>query len=431
MSDQPTATRRRFLRTTGAAAAAIAAAPTVLRGAKVKDAPVRVGHIGTGTRGWSLIRGAGASESAKVMAVCDVYKPHVERGVKAARNDDVKTYGDYRDLLADESIEAVVIATPDHWHEQMVLDAVAAGKAVYCEKGLTMSVDSAKRMRAAVRKANAVFQLGHQGRQLPAYEAAGKSIGDGEIGPVTLIKTGRYFNGTRDRAPWRWYGWYSEYKRPDPRQVIADLDWQKWLGPAPSIDFNERHFWHWRCYWPYGTGQAGDLLSHELDQVQCTLGWGIPDTCMCLGHNAHYHDDREVPDTWLANYTFEKHNCSLTFEGCMNSGRQQPPEYVGKNGRIIFNAIGQSASRFYVYDDGPAYPHMGREPMEPRYSYDPGTGPRWPNHMENFLECVRTGDKPRCHIDEAFIEVVSYLMSVASYCEKRLVRWDAQNEQIV
>jgi predicted dehydrogenase len=431
MSDQATATRRRFLQTGGAAAAAMAVAPSILRGAGVREDPVRIGHIGTGTRGWSLIRQTGKSDAAKVMAVCDVYKPHVQRGVEAARNEDVKTYVDYRDLLADDRIEAVVIATPDHWHEQMVLDAVAAGKAIYCEKGLTMSVESAKRIRSAVKKANAVFQLGHQGRQLPAYEAAGKMIRDDEIGPVTLVKTGRYFNGTRDRAPWRWYGWYSEYERPEPKQVVADLDWQKWLGPAPSIDFHERHFWHWRCYWPYGTGQAGDLLSHELDQVQCTLGWGIPDTCICLGHNAHYHDDREVPDTWLANYTFEKQNCSLMFEGCMNSGRQQPPEYVGKNGRIIFNAIGQAASRFCVYDDGPAYPHMRRQELEPRFSYDPNTGPRWPNHMENFLECVRSGEQPRCHIDEAFIEAVSYLMSVVSYREKRLVRWDADNEQIV
>ena len=138
MSDQQNATRRRFLQTTGAAAVAIAAAPTVLRGAAVKDDPVRVGHIGTGTRGWSLIRGTGASESAKVMAVCDVYKPHVERGVRAARNDDVKTYGNYRDLLGVAVEIAVVIATPPQLSERIVLNAVAAGKAVYCEKGLTM-----------------------------------------------------------------------------------------------------------------------------------------------------------------------------------------------------------------------------------------------------------------------------------------------------
>ena len=82
-------------------------------------------------------------------------------------------------------------------------------------------------------------------------------------------------------------------------------------------------------------------------------------------------------------------------------------------------------------DDGPAFPHMGDKPMEPRSSFDPDTVPRWPDHMENFLQCVRTGEQPRCHIDEAFIEVVSYLMSVVSYREQRLVRWDAANELIV
>ena len=210
-------------------------------------------------------------------------------------------------------------------------------------------------------------------------------IRDGEIGPVTLIKTGRYFNGTRDQAPWRWYGWYSEFKRPDPKQVIADLDWEQWLGPAPSIDFNERHFWHWRCYWPYGTGQAGDLLSHELDQVQCTLGWGIPDTCMCIGHNAYYHDDREVPDTWLANYTFEKHNCSLMFEGCMNSGRQQPPEYVGKKGALSSTPSASPPHNSTSTTTARPIPTCAASRWSLAYSYDPDTGPRWPDHMEDFL----------------------------------------------
>jgi len=428
----PSTNRRHFLQNASAltAGAAALAVPRVLKGADVAADPVRVGHIGAGTRGWSLVRETGRSPLAKVVAVCDVYKPHVDRGVAAARNEDVKAVADYRDLLADDRIEAVVIATPDHWHEQMVVDAAAAGKAIYCEKGLTMSIAAAKKMRDAVKKAGVVFQLGHQGRSLPAYETAGKMIRDGEIGPVTLIKTGRYFNGTRERPPWRWYGWYSEYRRPDPKDVVANLDWERWLGPAPKIDFHERHFWHWRCYWPYGTGQAGDLLSHELDQVQCTLGWGIPDTCMCLGLNAYYDDGRQVPDTWLANYTFEKQNCSLTFEGCMNSHRQQPPEYVGREGRLIFSDIGQNASKFVVYDDGVAFPHM-RGPLEPKYSYDPSTGPKWPGHMEEFLTCVRTGATPKCNIDESFIEAATFLMSVESYKTQRLVRWNAEKEEIV
>jgi predicted dehydrogenase len=419
-------TRRTML----AASAALIAAPAIVRGVEPTADPVRVGHIGTGTRGWDLIRYTGGTRAAKVVAVCDVYGPHLQRGVEAGGNPDAKRYHDYHDLLADPQVEAVIIATPDHWHEQMVIDASNAGKAVYCEKGFTNSIASAKRMRDIIKKNNTVFQLGHQGRQYPATEDAGKRMAEGELGPVTLIKTGRYFNGTLDRAPWRWYGYYNVYDRPDPAEVIKQLDWEAWLGPAPAIDFNERHFWHWRCYWPYGTGQAGDLLSHELDHVQCVLRWGIPDACMCMGHNAVYKDDREVPDTWLANYTFEKHDCALTFEGCMNSDRQQPPEYIGKNGRLIFNGIGQDANQYVIYEDRPAFPHMSRLPKA-KDTYQPAAAGEWPTHMHDFLECVRTGERPRCNVDEAFIEVATYLMSVRSYHEKREVRWDSEREEIV
>ncbi|MDO8540625.1 MAG: Gfo/Idh/MocA family oxidoreductase [Opitutaceae bacterium] len=419
-------TRRNFV----AMSAAAVAAPAILRGVDLAQEPVRIGHIGLGTRGWDLIRYTGAIPEAKVVALCDVYGPHLKRGLAASGNEQAKLYRDYRELLADPKVEAVVIATPDHWHEKMVLDAVAAGKAVYCEKGLTTSIASAKRMRAAVKKSGVVFQLGHQGRQLPATAEAGRQIRDGKIGDLTLIHIGRYFNGTKERAPWRWYGYYSIWERPDPAQVRKDVDWEKWLGASPKIEFNERHFWHWRCYWPYGTGQAGDLLSHETDHVQTVLGWGIPDTCSCTGLNAYYKDDRQVPDTWLAAYRFEKHGCSMTFEGCMNSKRVQPPEYIGRDGRLIFNGIGQDAKRFWVYPDGAAYPHMGKMP-EPTYTYDLVAGEKWPSHMEDFLRCVRTKERPKCNIDEAFIEVVTLLMSTESYRLKREVRWDPKKEEIV
>lgn len=426
MTESKTISRRTML----AASAAALGAPAILADAEPTADPVRVAHIGTGTRGWDLIKYTGAIENAKVVAVSDVYKPHLERGLAAANNPDAKGYRDYRELLADPKVEAVIIAAPDHWHEKMLLDAVDAGKAVYCEKGWTISVEAAKRMRAAVKNKKTVFQLGHQGRQYPSTAEAGKRIKEGALGPVTLIHTGRYFNGTKEHAPWRWYGYYTQWDRPDPAQVIKDLDWETWLGPAPHIDFNEKHFWHWRCYWPYGTGQAGDLLSHEMDHVQTVLGWGIPDTCTCAGFNAFYQDGRETPDTWLANYTFEKQNCSVTFEGCMNSQREQPPEYIGKDGRLFFNAIGQDASRFVIYPDQPAFPHMGRK-LDPTYTYDPSKGPRWPSHMDNFLDCVRTGERPKCNEDEAFIEVVTLLMSVAAYHGKRQVRWDPVAEEIV
>lgn len=422
--------RRRFLKTAGTAAAVAATGPAIVGAAEPTSDPVRIAHIGTGVRGGDLIKYTGPHKGAKVVMVCDVYKPHLERGVEASNNPDVKTVTDYHDVLADPQVEAVIIATPDHWHEQMLIEAVNAGKDVYCEKGWTISIDAAKRMRAAVKQQGRVMQLGHQGRQWPAAAAGGDLIRANRIGPLTFVKVGRYFNGTPERAPWRWFGNYSWYDRPDPAQVRADLDWEKWLGPAPAIDFNERHFWHWRCYWPYGTGQAGDLLSHEMDFVQTVLGWGIPDTCMCAGLNAFWKDDREVPDTWLATYQFESQNCSAIFEGSMNSDRRQTPEFIGRDGRLVYNGIGQDANRYEVYPDVPAW-RMGDTPVEPVDRFDPAVAPSQPTHMEDFFEAVRTRKTPLCNEDEAFIEAATLLMSVESYKQKRQVRWDKEREEIV
>lgn len=424
-------TRRGFIQETGLTAAALAAAPAILRGVEPTAEPVRVAQIGIGTRGENLIRVAGSKPSAKVVAICDVYKPHLERGIEPSNNPDVKTFTDYREMLADPKIEAVIIATPDHWHEKMLIDCVAAGKDVYCEKGWTTTVESAKRMRKAVKDAKAVMQLGHQGRQLAAADEGRRLIEEGAVGPVTLVNTGRFFNGPTERPPWRWYGTYSNYERPDPKQVVKDLDWERWLGDCPKIEFNERHFWHWRNYFAYGTGQAGDLLSHELDHVQTVLRYGIPDTCTTHAHNAFWKDDREVPDTWLSAYVFEEKNCSVLFEGCMNSRRSQTPEYIGREGRMIFSDIGQNANLFEIYADGHAHDIAARPRPEPTLFFKPGKEHRRPDHMDDFLQCVRTREQPRCNEDEAFIETAVIAMSMKAFLEKRQVRWDREKEEIV
>jgi predicted dehydrogenase len=427
--------RRDFIRTSGGTAAAVVAgslaAPALLRGAAPTAEPVRLGHIGIGVRGTQLLSAAASNPGCKVVAVCDVYQPHLRKAAESANNPDVKSHTDYHELLNDPKVEAVVIGTPDHWHEQMLLDAVAAGKDVYCEKGWTTSVAAAKRMRAAIKTSGKILQLGHQGRQLAAADVARKMLLDGAIGEITLVNLGRFFNGPPERPPWRWYGSFANFTRPDPQQVIKELDWERWLGPAPKIDFNERHFWHWRCYFAYGTGQAGDLLSHEMDLVQSVLRYGIPDTCFTHAHNAFWKDDREAPDTWLSSYVFEKQNCSVTFEGCMNSRRQQTPEFIGRKGRLIFSEIGQNASLFETYADGPAYRPARYPQPEPDFFFTPGKEHRKPDHLTDFLNCVRTREKTQCNEDEAFIEAVILLMSFESHRQQRKVRWNAQREEIV
>jgi predicted dehydrogenase len=421
-------TRRQFLQNTSKAATTLAAASAfapALLAAKSPNETIGVGCIGLGTRGGDLINAAVAVPGAKVVAVCDVYGPHRQKGIERSRNPDVKAYVDYRELLADKNVDAVVIGTPDYWHCQMVVDAAKAGKDIYCEKGFSHTMPEGKRMRAAIKKSGIVFQLGHHARQSTAALQAKELIAQGILGPITLVRTGRFMSSDPAHPMWRWYGYYSQWNRPDPGQVVKEVNWNLWLGPAPKIPWNERRFWHWRCYWAYGTGQAGDLLSHELDFVQYILGHGIPDNCYCGGLNALLNDDREVPDTWMATYQFEKLGRTVTFTGSMNTNAGQPAEICGKEATLRFDGIAHDVTSFTIRPEG--YNQRKDIPSE----YQRGKTPGQPNHMVDFFNCVRSRGTPKCPVDEAFIETATYLMSVESFKQKRRVRWDAAKEEIV
>ncbi len=428
MSDRPTLNRRHFLRATGQAATTLAAssalAPSILS-APAPGQTLGVGCIGLGTRGGDLINLVAHAPGVKVVAVSDVYGPHRQKGLERSLNPEAKAYVDYRELLADPKVDAVVIATPDHWHCQMVLDAVRAGKDIYCEKGFARTLAEAKRMRQALHASQVVFQLGHQARQATCALQAKQLIAQGILGPITLVRTGRFKSLEPEHPNWRWYGYYDQWDRPDPAQVRKEVDWERWLGSAPRIPWNERHFWHWRCYYAYGTGYAGDLLSHEMDFVQYLLGHGIPDTCLCAGLNALLRDDREVPDTWVATYQFEKIGRTVTFAGSMNATDSQPVTICGRDATLRFDAIAHDVSTFEIV---PA--EHNRTPGLPK-GYQRGQTPQQPNHMVDWLNCIRSRSRPKCSTDEAFIETATFLMSLVSQRERRLVRWDAAREEIV
>lgn len=441
MTDSKSLSRRIFIQSTGRGATALAAmasnAPAVL-GTDSPNETIGVGCIGIGVRGGTLVNQVAGMDGVKIVAVCDVYKPHLHKGVERSNNPDVKTYEDYRKLLEDKDVDTVVIATPDHWHSQILIDASNAGKDIYIEKGWTRTLDEAKRMLATIKKNKTVMQLGHQGRESTAGLQAKELIDAGKLGEVTLVRTGRFMNGTRDHAVWRWYGWYDYYVRPNPDDVVRDLNWDLWLGPAPKRPFSMERFWHWRCYWDYGTGGAGDLLSHELDFVQMILGHGIPDACMCSGWNALLHDGREFPDTWNAIYSFEKQNRTVTFDCSMNtSALSQNPEFYGKDAVLKCDSIAQGVRDFEVYVEGTSdqYQQQIKEGKistnKPFLKFDPSKTPEQPPHMLDFFNCVRSRGKTKCNEDEAFIETVTFLMSVESYHQKRQVRWDPEKQEIV
>jgi predicted dehydrogenase len=414
MKDTLTLNRRQFLRATGQTATALAAASTfapAVLSAATSAKTINVGCIGLGTRGGDLIDAVVHVPDVKVVAVCDVYGPHRQKGIQRSQNPNVKAYVDYRELLADPNVNAVVIATPDHWHCQIVCDAAVARKDIYCEKGFSRTLAEAKRMRDALKKNQVVFQLGHHARRI--------------LGPITLVRTGRFKSLPPEHPNWRWYGYYDQWERPDPAQVQKEVNWDLWLGPAPKIPWNERHFWHWRCYYAYGTGYAGDLLSHEMDFVQYLLGHGIPDNCVCSGLNALLHDDREVPDTWIATYQFEKLGRTMTFSGSMNTTANQPVEICGRDATLRFDSIAHDVTTFEIE---PA--DHNRKADLPK-GYERGKTPGQPNHMVDWVNCIRSRGTPKCSTDEAFIETATFLMSLVSQQQRRMVRWDAAREEIV
>ena len=428
MNNTPPLNRRQFLRTTGQAtttlAAASAFAPALLS-AQSPAKTIGVGCIGLGTRGGDLINLVVHAPNVKVVAVCDVYGPHREKGIQRSLNPEVKAYVDYRELLADPKVDAVIIATPDHWHCPIVLDAVKAGKDIYCEKGFSRTLPEAKRMRAALKGSRVVFQLGHHARQATCALQAKELLAQEILGPITLVRTGRFKSSDPAHPNWRWYGYYEQWDRPDPAQVVKDVNWDLWLGPAPKIPWNERHFWHWRCYWAYGTGYAGDLLSHEMDFVQYLLGHGIPDNCYCGGLISQLRDDREVPDTWAATYQYEKLGRTVLFTGSMNTSVHQPVEICGRDATLRFDDIAHNVTTFEIVPEA----HNRRTNLP--QGYERGKTPSQPTHMVDWVNCIQSRGTPKCSTDEAFIETATFLMSLVSYQERRIVRWDAGREEIV
>lgn len=428
-SDRPYS-RRKFLASGGKAAIGATAvwqsAPAILSAAS-PNSIIGVGCIGLGTRGGDLINGVTPVEGVKVVAVCDVYKPHLQKGAERSRNPEVKAFVDYRELLANKDVDAIVIGTPDHWHRPITVDAVKAGKDVYCEKGWGLSVEEVAEMRRVIKEKGAIFQLGHQARQETCALQAKELLAEGVLGPVTLVRTGRFMNSAPKTMMWRWYGYYGQWQKPsDPEQVRRDLNWELWLGSAPKRDYDPERFWHWRCYWDYGTGIAGDLLSHELDFVQYLLGHGIPDTCTTSGMLAYCKDGREVPDTWHSTFQWEKWGRTVAFESSFNASGSQPVEVCGKEGILRFNDIAHNVSTFEILPDG-FNDRKDRLPKE----YERGRTERQPNHMQDFFNCVRSRKRTKCNEDEGYVETVTYLMALKSLQQKRQVRWDAAAERIV
>lgn len=370
--------RRDFLKGASAAGAGL----TVLGGATAgRAAPpsekVIVGIMGVNGRGRDLAVGMAASGGAEIAYLCDVDERAIGKaGAALAMRQERKPQGvkDFRKILDDKSVDALVIAAPDHWHAPATIIACSAGKHVYVEKPCCHNPQEGEWMLAAARKHNRVVQVGMQRRSMPGVQEAIGRLHAGEIGRVLFSR-----------------GWYNNTRpsigRGKEAPVPAWLDFSLWQGPAPRREFKDNlvHYnWHWNWHW--GTGEIGNNGIHSLDVCRWGLGVDFPSRVTSGGGRYYYEDDWETPDTQVV--TFEFPGKAITWEGrsCHRRGFEGSMfgiAFYGDKGSMVIDG-----ANYRIYDAA-----------DKEIARGTGSGSDQP-HLKNFFECVRSGKRPAADVEE-------------------------------
>ncbi len=380
MRNKTAVSRREFLKdsTLAGAAAFGGLAPARILGANDK---IRVGVLGTGERAQYLASLFKKAPGAEVVAVCDVYEPRRAEGLKIAGTQ-ATAHQDYREVLDRKDVDAVVIGSPDHWHKQMLVDAVRAGKDAYCEKPLMHSIEEGLEMVRAVEETRRVVQTGMQQRSWDHYQLGKQIVDSGKLGKVTFVHT----------------YWYQNYHTPSDWNSLAEidtakLDWKQFLGAAPEQPFTPEKFVWWRFYWDFGGGILTDLLTHWIDVIQWYVGQAAPKTATTTGEV--YLMKWQCPDTITAVYEFPG-DFTVTFTGALNSGIDDGGiEIRGTEATLKIDR-----ERLAVYPEGVKAAPASNSPDPEVFVRSEHDGTR--DHVKNFLDCVRSRKTPNASIQIGF-----------------------------
>ena len=322
----------------------------------------------------------------------------------------------------------------------MAIAAAKAGKHVYVEKALCRTLDEAKGIRKAVKDNKVVLQLGHHQNSDPDFIKAREIFQTGQLGKTALCRT--YIDRTNPWPEWQFYTAYNIIETPKDASPET-IDWERWIANAPKRPFDVQRFFRWRCWWDYGTGIAGDLMSHQWDGVNMIVGMGIPEAVQTMGGLYFWKEDREVPDQWHVMMEYPKKEMNVTFACTFHNNHHGTNTYI--MGRDATIEVHTEWCRLYGGEWKPDHgkkvaaarklaQSAGLQPMDvpvaADYSMKKGEL-EVTTHMHNFIDCIRSGETPRCGIDRAFEEAVTVVMSVEACRRERKVRWDAVNERIV
>ncbi len=420
--------RRTFIKSSLVTASAVTsakAAPALNINHNIQGAndQIRVGVIGCGGQGNWDSTDFQRQPNVKLVALCDVYDGSIKNTLMTQRLDVAKTtiYKDFRKLLEDKTIDAVVIATPDHWHALPMMAACQAGKDVYVEKPVSLTVAEGRKMVEAARQYKRVVQVGTQQRSARHFQRAVEIVQQGKLGKISRI----HCWNTENRHP---RGIRNE---PDS-EVPAGLDWDFWLGPAPKVAFNKNRFLeNFRWFWDYSGGQMTDWGTHLLDIVHWAMNVDAPLSVAAMGNKFYIEDNRETPDTLTAMFEYPGFIC--TYESRFLNGRG-PEE--GRGYGILF--YGSDATMFVDRSYFEIIPEMtfSRDDFQTqktaaaRMNVQRGD-PSHFDHVKNFIECMRTRQNPVSDIEIAHRSTSAPHLANIALRSGRQIKWDGQREQIL
>jgi predicted dehydrogenase len=428
-------TRRQFIQTGTAAAAFTAASWNRVMGANER---VGVGMIGFGLIGRIHTRNFKAQSDARIVGVAETFRPRLDAAAEFIGGE-VAKYGDFRRLLENKSVDAVVVATPDHWHALMTMMACAAGKDVYVEKPLTLFVKEGRWMVDVARRTNRIVQVGTQQRSGPHYHRARELVRNGRLGELVSVQC-NYF---RNVSP--------GFGSPPDGSPPPELDYEMWLGPAPQRAYNpNRSIYHFRWFWDYSGGQMTNLGAHSLDTVHWITGVKGPTAVSSAGGRFFLKDNCEVPDLQDAIIEYPGFNTVCQFRECTGGFSKVGMggvEYHGNKGSMSLgrdgyeivadkkenpiNIVARIIGGHPVGGPQPVPEPAGQFWTQPAKDTSGNWKDQYVQHTRNFLECVKSRRQPNSDLESAHrVATVCHLANI-SLKTGRKIRWDADQEQIL
>jgi len=411
--DNPKSGRRDFLQAAGTAFT------TSLFTSRVKGANDRIAmaFIGMGRQGRMNMGKAMRQPDVAIPAVCDVYEPHLQEAVKRTGGQ-ARAVRDFREILADKSVDAVCISTPDHWHAYMTVEACKAGKDVFVEKPACVAVEEGQKMVEAARKYNRVVTAGTIHRSGPHFQKACEIVRSGQLGKVTWVRTGG--GGQTDPAG---------CGTPADSDPPKDLNWDMWLGPAPMRPFNKNrfgvdpHLWStFRLFWDYAGGPLTDIGVHWIDVLHLALNEPMPSAVTAVGGRFWLEDNTETPDTLLVSLEYPQ--LIATFEQVSNNAFLMA-EY---GGGILFHG---TKGTLLVTRGG--YRIIPEEKSDLQAVEVAATASDmshgadfWLDHMTNFVACIRNRARPNSDIETCYRSTAACLLGNIALRNRTRLDWDGQ-----